>query len=185
MLNVVSRKWWVLLLRGIAFIVLGVIAMMWPGIPLTWLVWLFAAFCLIDGAASIVLGMRGEPNGTIWWTMIVLGVLAIAGAILAISMPGITLLLLLSIVAYLAILRGIFEIIAAIRLRKDIDDEWVLGLSGAASVLFGILLLSRPGAGLLVMAIMIGAYMTAIGMLTVALSLRLRRVQHKIVSSTP
>ncbi len=185
MLNVVGRKWWVLLLRGIAFIVLGTIAMMWPGIPLASLVWLFATFCLIDGAASVVLGMRGEPNGTIWWTMILLGVIAIAGAILAISMPGITLLLLLSIVAYLAVLRGVFEIVAAIRLRKDIDDEWVLGLSGAASVLFGILLLSRPGAGLLVMAIMIGAYMMAIGMLTVALSLRLRRVQHKLVSSKP
>ena len=183
MLNVVSRKWWVLLLRGIAFIVLGIIAMMWPGIPLAWLVWLFATFCLIDGVASVVLGMRGEPNGTIWWTMILLGVLAIAGAILAISMPGITLLLLLSIVAYLAILRGVFEIIAAIRLRKDIDDEWVLGLSGAASVLFGVLLLARPGAGLLVFAIMIGAYMTVIGMLTVALSLRLRRVQQKLISS--
>jgi uncharacterized membrane protein HdeD (DUF308 family) len=90
---------------------------------------------------------------------------------------------LLSIVAYLAILRGLFEIVAAIRLRKDIDDEWVLGLSGAASVLFGILLLARPDAGLLVMAIMIGAYMTAIGMLTVALSLRLRRMQHKSAPS--
>ena len=177
MLAILSRKWWVLLLRGIAFIVAGVIAMMWPGIPLFALVVLFAVFALIDGAACIVLGMRGEPDGTIWWTMIFLGVLALAAGILAIAWPQVTLIVLLSIVAWFAIVRGIFEIIAAVRLRKAIDDEWVLGLSGAASILFGILLLARPGAGLIVIALLIGAYMTAIGVLAIALSLRLRRLQ--------
>ena len=180
MLASLSRKWWVLLLRGIGFIAAGVIAMMWPGIPLFSLVVLFAVFALIDGAASVVLGMRGESDGTVWWTMIILGVLALAAGILAIAWPGPTLLVLLSIVAWFAIVRGIFEIIAAVRLRKAIDDEWVLGLSGAASILFGVLLLARPDAGLIVIALLIGAYMTAIGVLAVALSLRLRRLQNKL-----
>jgi uncharacterized membrane protein HdeD (DUF308 family) len=179
MLDVVSRKWWVLLLRGLGFIALGVIAMMWPGIPLMALVVLFAVFSLIDGAASVVLGMRGEPNGTMWWTMIFLGVLALAAGIVAIAWPQITMLVLLSIVAAFAIVRGIFEIVAAVKLRKQIDDEWILGLSGAASVLFGVLLMARPLEGLVVLAILIGAYMLALGVLAVALSLRLRRLQQK------
>jgi uncharacterized membrane protein HdeD (DUF308 family) len=180
MLAVVSRKWWVLLLRGLAFIALGVIAMMWPGIPLSALVVLFVVFSFIDGVGGVVLGLRGEPDGTVWWTMIFLGVLALATAIIAIAWPGLTLLILLSIIASFAIVRGVFEIIAAVKLRKVIDDEWVLGLSGAASILFGVMLFARPGAGLLVIAILIGAYMIAMGVLAVALSLRLRRLQHKL-----
>jgi uncharacterized membrane protein HdeD (DUF308 family) len=180
MLDLLSRKWWVLLLRGVAFIALGVIAMMWPGIPLASLVVLFAAFSLIDGAASVILGMRGEADGTVWWTMILLGVLALATGIVAFAWPSLTLLVLLSIIASFAILRGVFEIVAAIRLRKLIDDEWVLGLSGAASIIFGVLLFARPKAGLLVIAIMIGAFMMAVGVMSVALALRLRKVQHKL-----
>jgi uncharacterized membrane protein HdeD (DUF308 family) len=183
MLDLLSRKWWVLLLRGVAFIALGVIAMMWPGIPMASLVVLFAAFSLIDGAASVILGMRGEADGTVWWTMILLGVLALAAGIVAFAWPGLTLIVLLSIIASFAIVRGVFEIVAAIRLRKLIDDEWVLGLSGAASIVFGVLLFARPKAGLLVIAIMIGAFMMAVGVMSVALALRLRKVQHKLTAA--
>jgi uncharacterized membrane protein HdeD (DUF308 family) len=180
MLDIVSRKWWVLLLTGLAFIALGVIAMMWPKVPLAWLVAIFAVFSLIDGAASIMLGIRGERDGTVWWTMIALGVLALAAGILAIAWPQLTLFVLLTIIAGFAIVRGLFEIIAAVKLRKVIDDEWMLGLSGAASILFGMLLMARPDAGLLVIALLIGAYIMAIGVLAVALSLRLRRLQQKL-----
>lgn len=180
MLAVISRKWWVLLLRGVVAIVLGIVAMMWPGIPLATIALLFGAFSLADGVACIVMGLRGEADGTMWWTMILLGVVAAAAGIAAFAMPGLTLLVLLGIVAGSAIVRGIFEIVAAIRLRAHIDDEWVLGLSGAMSVLFGVLLIARPGAGLVAIAIIMGAYMVALGAMAVALSLRLRRLQHRV-----
>ncbi len=180
MLAIVSRKWWVLMLRGVAAIVLGVVAMMRPEIPLSALALLFAIFAVVDGAACIVLGMRGESDGTVWWTMILMGVLALAAGIIAVALPELTLLVLLWIVAMSAIARGLIEIVAAIRLRKAIEDEWVLGLSGAMSLLFGVLLLARPGAGLVVIALLIGAYMTALGALAVALSLRLRRLQQRV-----
>jgi uncharacterized membrane protein HdeD (DUF308 family) len=183
MLTILSRKWWLVLIRGMCFIVAGVIAMMWPGITQASLVALFALFAFIDGAVSVVLGMRGEPDGTIWWTMIFLGVLALAAGILAIAWPGLTLLVLLTIIAWFAIIRGLFEIVAAVKLRKVIDDEWVLGLSGAASILFGVLLMARPDKGLLVIALLIGAFMTALGVLAVALSLRLRRLQNKLAAA--
>ncbi|MEX2307077.1 MAG: DUF308 domain-containing protein [Pirellulales bacterium] len=176
MLDIICRRWWMLLVRGLAAIGLGVCAIVWPGITLLALAILFGVFATIDGVASIMLGIRGEPDGTVWWTMVALGVLAIIAGIIAFAWPGLTLLVLLTVVGVSAIVRGVFEIMAAIRLRKEIDDEWILGLSGALSVIFGVLILWRPDVGLLAIALLIGAYMLALGSLAVALSLRLRRM---------
>jgi uncharacterized membrane protein HdeD (DUF308 family) len=176
MLQNFCGRWWVLLLRGIAAIVLGVCAIVWPRITLLTLAYKFAIFTVIDGVVALVLGFRGESNGTVWWTMVALGVLAVAAGIIAFAWPGITLVALLAVIAASAIVRGVFEIAAAIRLRKEIDDEWILGLSGFMSIVFGGLILYRPDAGLLAMALFVGAYMLAIGVLAIALSLRMRRM---------
>jgi uncharacterized membrane protein HdeD (DUF308 family) len=138
------------------------------------LVFVFATFTIIDGVASIVLGFRGEADGTVWWTMVMLGLLAIAAGVFAIAWPGKTFLILAMIIGISAIVRGMFEIYAAIALRKELDDEWILGLSGFMSVLFGGLILFRPGAGLLAITLLIGAYMLALGVFAIALALRLR-----------
>jgi uncharacterized membrane protein HdeD (DUF308 family) len=183
-LDVICRRWWVLLIRGLAAIALGICAIVWPGITLVVLVFLFAAFTIVDGVAGIMLGIRGEADGTVWWTMVVLGALAIVAGIVAFAWPGLTLLVLLTIVGVSAIIRGVFEIVAAIRLRKVIDDEWILGLSGAMSILFGGLILWRPDVGLLAIALLIGAYMLALGILAVALSLRLRRMGQSLGAAT-
>jgi uncharacterized membrane protein HdeD (DUF308 family) len=180
MMTALGQRWWVLLLRGMCAIVAGILTIAWPGITLLALVTLFGIFAIVDGAAGIVLGIRGEEDGTMWWTMIILGVISAAAGIMALSWPGLTALVLLAIIAASAILRGIFEIIAAIRLRKEIDDEWVLGLSGLLSLAFGILLWIAPGEGALAVVLLIGAYMLALGVMGVALSLRLRRLQHKL-----
>jgi uncharacterized membrane protein HdeD (DUF308 family) len=178
MIDAVCRRWWVLLIRGVCAIALGVCAVFWPGITLLALVILFSAFAVSDGVASIVLGIRGEPDGTTWWTMVVLGVLAIVAGVIAFFWPGITLLALLAIIAASAIVRGALEIAAAIALRKEIQGEWLLALSGVLSIIFGALIIYQPVAGLLAIAILIGAYMIAIGVLAVVLSLRLRRMCH-------
>jgi uncharacterized membrane protein HdeD (DUF308 family) len=163
----------------LAAIVIGVLAMAMPGITLLALVALFAAFSILDGIFGIVLGFRGEANGTVWWTMVLLGVLALAAGIIAIAWPGLTLIVLATIIAVSAIIRGAFEIYAAIRLRHEIDDEWILGFSGLMSIIFGGLIMWRPGAGLIAIALLIGAYMTALGIFSIALSLRLRTVGQK------
>jgi uncharacterized membrane protein HdeD (DUF308 family) len=137
---------------------------------------MFAIFTLIDGVVALLLGFRGESDGTVWWTMVALGVLAVAAGIIAFAWPGITLVALLAVIAASAIVRGVFEIAAAVRLRKEIDDEWILFLSGFMSIVFGALILYRPDAGLLAMALFVGAYMLAIGVLAIALSLRMRRM---------
>ena len=92
MLSTVCKRWWVLMLRGLAAIALGICAIVWPGMTLLSLVFVFATFTIIDGIAAIVLGFRGEADGTVWWTMVMLGLLAIAAGVIAIAWPGITLL---------------------------------------------------------------------------------------------
>lgn len=184
MFDAVCRRWWLLLIRGICAIALGIAAAFWPGITLLALVILFSAFAITDGVASLVLGFRGEPDGTVWWTMVVLGVLAIVAGITAVIWPGITLLVLLAIISASAIVRGVLEIASAIALRKEIQGEWLMALSGLLSIIFGALIIIQPVAGLLAIAILIGAYMFAIGVVTVALSIRLRRMCHVPVGST-
>jgi uncharacterized membrane protein HdeD (DUF308 family) len=185
MLRSLSSRWWVLLLRGICAIAAGIIAIMIPGIALATLVGLFAAFAIVDGIASIVLGIRGEPDGTYWWTMILFGVVAIGAGIGAFFYPKMVLAVLLAFVAWLAIFRGVIEIVAAVRLRKVLEDEWILGLSGALSILFGVLLLARPVAGLVVLALLMGAFMVAIGTMEIALALRLRKVRDRLAARSP
>jgi uncharacterized membrane protein HdeD (DUF308 family) len=174
MLETICRRWWVMLLRGLAAIALGVIAMAMPGMTLLALVALFAVFSILDGVFGIALGIKGESDGTVWWTMVLLGLLALAAGIVAIAWPGLTLRVLATLIAISAVIRGAFEIYAAIRLRHEIEDEWILGFSGLMSILFGVLIMWRPGAGLIAIALLIGAYMTALGIFGVALSLRLR-----------
>jgi len=176
MLETICRRWWVMLLRGLAAIVIGIIAIAMPGITLVALVALFAVFAILDGVFGLILGFRGEADGTVWWTMVLLGLLSLAAGIIAFAWPGLTLLVLAAIIAASAIVRGAFEIYAAIRLRHEIDDEWILGLSGAMSIVFGGLIMWRPGAGLVAIALLIGAYMMALGVFGVALSLRLRKM---------
>ncbi len=174
MLFTICKRWWVLLVRGLAAIALGICAIASPGSTLLSLVFLFGAFSIVDGIAAIILGFRGEADGTVWWTMVILGLVAIAAGIAAYAWPGLTLLLLATIIAASAIARGVFEIYAAITLRKELDDEWILGLSGVMSVIFGLLIMFRPGAGLIALTLLIGAYMLALGIFAIALALRLR-----------
>jgi len=77
MLQAIARKWWVLLLRGLGAIALGALIIWWPGVTLLTLVILWGIFALVDGIAGIMLGIRGEADGTMWWTMMLLGVLGV------------------------------------------------------------------------------------------------------------
>jgi uncharacterized membrane protein HdeD (DUF308 family) len=185
MLLAVTRKWWVLLLRGICMVIVGLLAIAWPEITLLTLVILYGIHALIDGIGSIALGFSGEAKGAAWWEMILVGVLGIGAGIIALVWPGLTLFVLLVIIASWAIARGVFEIIAAIRLRKVIDDEWALILGGVLSIAFGLLILLRPDAGALAIALLIGSFMMVQGFFAILLALRLRGVYHRLKSGLP
>jgi uncharacterized membrane protein HdeD (DUF308 family) len=177
MLHALAQNWWLFLLRGLCAIVFGVLAFIWPGATLLTLVLLYGGFALVDGVASIIIAIRGEPLTSRWWLAII-GGLGIAAGILTLCWPGLTALVLLLFIAVWAIATGVTQIIGGIRLRKEIDNEWLPIVSGVLSVLFGLLLLVRPGAGALAMIFVIGTYAIVQGILMVAFSWRLRWHAH-------
>jgi uncharacterized membrane protein HdeD (DUF308 family) len=174
-LPVLSRNWWMLALRGLAAIIFGVLAFVLPGITLFALVLLFGAYMLVDGIFAIVTAVRVAGREARWWLLLIEGVLGVLAGLVAAFWPGLTALALLYFVAAWAIVTGALEIVGAIRLRQEIEGEWALGLSGALSVLFGVLLVVIPApAGLLSLVWLIGAYALAFGVLLLVLAFRVR-----------
>ena len=169
LLNAFASHWWVLLLRGIAAVVFGILAFVWPELTLVALVFLFGAYALVDGVTAIYVGGRARA----WW-MVFAGVLGIIAGVLTFIFPGITAFWLLILIASWAIVRGIFEIAAAIKLRKELTNEWMLILGGIFSIIFGVLLVLNPAAGALAMVWLIGAFAAVFGIMMIVLSVRLR-----------
>jgi len=177
MVHALAKNWWLLLLRGIAAIIFGLLAFAWPGLTLLTLILFYGAFALVDGVLAIVAAITGGVPGSRWWLAIV-GLLGIAAGLLTFLTPGLTALVLLFFIAGWAIVTGVFEIIGAIKLRKEIDNEWLLILGGIISVLFGAGMMLAPGAGALALVWVIGAYSVVMGVLFVALAFRLKKHTH-------
>ena len=173
-MEALARNWWALVLRGIAGVIFGVLTFMFPAMTLNGLILLFGAYAIVDGVFNIVaavIGRTGQP----WWHLVLEGVVSVAAGVIAFGWPGLTALALLWVIAGWAIVTGVLELIAAIRLRQHISNEWWLVLSGIASVVFGVLLFVAPVAGALAITLWIGAYAIVFGGLLIGLGIRLRR----------
>ena len=174
-LPTLARNWWALALRGLAAILFGILAFAWPGITLFVLVLFFGAYMFADGIFAIVAAVRAAGEEERWWLLLIQGILGVLAGLVAFFWPGLTALALLYFIAAWAIVTGILEIAAAIRLRREIEGEWALGLSGALSVIFGVLLVVLPApAGLLSLVWLVGAYAVATGVLLLILAFRVR-----------
>jgi uncharacterized membrane protein HdeD (DUF308 family) len=169
-----ASNWWTLTIRGIVAILFGIFTFFWPAVTITVLALLFGAYALVDGIFAIVSAIRGGRGEERWWMLLIEGIAGLAAAAVTFLWPGITVLALVLVIAVWAMVTGALELIAAIRLRKYITGEWLLGLAGVASVVFGILLMVSPFTGAIVVAWWIGAYALAFGVILVALSFRLR-----------
>jgi uncharacterized membrane protein HdeD (DUF308 family) len=184
MLAFMARNWWVLLIRGILAIAFGVLAFLWPGLTLEVLVLLFGAYALLDGVAAIIIGLtgRGVQDNRLW--LMLGGVFGVLIGVLTFVWPGVTLLALLYFIAAWAIVTGVFSIVAAVQLRKEIENEWLLGIAGALSILAGLYMAAFPGAGAIALLWLIAAYAIIFGVLLIGLALRLRGMSTTTTGTT-
>jgi uncharacterized membrane protein HdeD (DUF308 family) len=168
-----SERWWVVVIRGVAAILFGILALVWPGISLLFLVILWGAYALTDGVFNLVMAVRRARAGRRWGWLVFEGIVSILAGALTFAWPGITAWLLSLMIAAWAVVTGIAEIASAIRLRQYIRGEWLLALSGLLSIVFGVLLAMFPRAGALALAWTIGIYAIVFGALLIGLGLRL------------
>ena len=178
-----AHNWGWFMLRGVLALLLGVGAILFPLSAVFAFTMLFAAYCLIDGIASLVAGVRGaqEPRHR-WGALVLSGIVGIVIGILFLVAPLVATVaysfVVLVMLAAWSIITGTFEIIAAVRLRREIEGEWLLGISGAVSVLLGIgvivLVIPYPAASILSAAWLIALFAFMSGIVLVAQALRLR-----------
>jgi len=177
MLNQLAKNWWVLTLRGVFAILFAMTAFFIPGITLTVLVIFFGAYTLVDGVFAVLASLSGRAEHERWWLLLLEGLTGIAVGVLTFLWPAITEAVLLILIAAWAVATGLVEIIAAIRLRKELESEWLLILSGVVSVVFGVILFTQPGQGALAVIWVIGTYALIFGILLIGLSFRLRTLK--------
>jgi uncharacterized membrane protein HdeD (DUF308 family) len=180
MLQTLAQNWWAIVLRGISAVLFGLAAFLWPGVTLAVLVLLYGAFALADGVLAVLWALVKRPGGAFPWGVFLAGLAGIVFGVMTFLWPGLTALALLYLIAGWAIVRGIFEIIAAVHLRREIENEWLLGLSGFLAVLLGVVMFLAPGAGALAAIWWIGAFAIVVGALTISLGFRLKGMKDRL-----
>ncbi|HZN45229.1 MAG TPA: HdeD family acid-resistance protein [Nitrospiraceae bacterium] len=179
LLDQLAKNWGWIALRGAAAVIFGVLAFAWPGVTLVVLALFFGAYAFLDGIFALIAAYKGREGRKAVWSLVLVGVLGLAAGVATFLWPEMTALALLMFIAVWALLIGIFQIAAAIRLRKEIENEWLLGFSGALSVLFGVLMIASPGAGALAVVWIIAGYSIVFGLLLIALGFRLRKLANR------
>jgi uncharacterized membrane protein HdeD (DUF308 family) len=173
--NVLARNWWALLVRGIAAVIFGLLAFAWPGATIVAIVILFGAYAFVDGVFAIVAAVRAAQSHERWWPFLLEGIVGIAIAAITFFEPRVTALAIYFTIAAWAFLTGIFELAAAIQLRKAIANEFWLIIGGLCSLAFAGLMIWRPLTGAVAIIWVIGAYAIVFGIAMIGLSLRLRK----------
>lgn len=171
---ILQHNWWALAIRGIAAIIFGLIALAAPGITIAVLVIWFGAYALVDGIFSIIAAWRAPDGRARWGSLLFEGIAGIVAGILTFLWPGVTAAVLIFILAAWAIITGVLEIVAAVRLRRVIAGEWALIAMGVLSILLGFVLIAAPIAGAIAIAFCIGAYAIVFGILMLVLAFRMR-----------
>ena len=176
-LRTMSDHWWVVLLRGVLAILFGILAFAWPGLTVVILVTLWGVYALFDGIFGIVAGVKGK-----WTSLTVLGILGVLAGVVALLWPGLTAFSVLWILAVWIIVAGAMQIGGAVRLRKEVQGEWLWILSGVLMIGLGILFFLNPGAGILSVTWLIGSLAIVWGVLLVMLSLKLKGLKGRLTN---
>ena len=159
-------------------IVFGILSFMWPALSLATLVIIWGVYALIDGALALMVGLKAKV-----WSLVFIGLVGVLAGIGAFVYPGMTALVLLYFIAAWAIVTGILAIYIAIHLRKELTGEWVLALAGVLSVVFGMMLIARPGAGALAVVLLLASYAVAFGVLLLVLAFKLKALPARVAAA--
>lgn len=173
-----AGHWSSLAIRGACALLFGILSFIWPALSLTTLVLIWGVYALIDGGVALVAGFRAKI-----WSLAFIGLMGVLAGVYAFVNPAMTALVLLYFIAAWAIVTGILAIYIAIHLRKELTGEWVLALAGILSVLFGVMLIARPGAGALAVIFLIAGYAVAFGVLMLMLAFKLRALPDRVAAA--
>lgn len=170
-----AGHWWAFVVRGVLAVLFGVLTFVVPAMALLTLVLLFAVYAIVEGAFNVAAAFHEVTGARPRWWLLFAGAISVLAGVLAFWMPGLTALTLLYLIAAWAVVRGALEIAAAVRLRKEIQGEWLLAVAGVLSIVFGALVMAFPGAGALAVAVWIGAYAIVFGAILIGVGAKLRR----------
>ena len=176
MLQRLTQFWWLLVLRGIISIAFGIIAWMNPKVAFVVLVMALGIFLFADGLLAMLLGLRMRQHDTGWWVVLTEGLVGIGLGAFALLMPEISATGIVLVLALWFLISGVLEISTAIKLRKEIDNEWLMGGAGAVSIVLGAIMLVNPSAGAFSLGMWIAIYALMFGVLLVGLGLRMKKV---------
>jgi uncharacterized membrane protein HdeD (DUF308 family) len=161
-------------------VIFGVAAFVWPGITFEALVLLFGVYAFLDGVLVLSFGLMAAGDGEQWWPLVLGGILGIGLGVLTFARPAAMGEALVYVVGFWAIVTGLLEIVAAIRLRDLISGEWLMGLSGALSILFGVLVIAQPTSGALALVYLFGIYAILAGISQIGLGFRLHSLNEDV-----
>jgi uncharacterized membrane protein HdeD (DUF308 family) len=168
--------WWLVLLRGIISVLFGIVAIVWPGPTLLFLIYLFGAYVLIDGITAVVVAFQERNVYSRWWVILIGGIAGIILGLMVFFWPGETALVLLFLIAAWAIVTGIFEVIAAFVVPPGVGIEWALIAGGVISILLGVVLFFIPRAALLAFVWLIGIFSLIYGVVLIVRAFQYRRL---------
>lgn len=179
-----AKKWWVLLVRGVLLIIIGILAFINPA---TFTIFV-GVYMLIDGFALLISGLGDQPPGQSRWPLIIVGILSLVAGFFILSNPALAFVTLTYVIAAWAVIGGILTVISAIRLREEIDNEWWLVISGVLAVIFGVLVFTGGASGVVIgglaIATVFGIFAILVGVLSIVLAFRVRDFGTKIGAVT-
>lgn len=167
------HNWWVLLLFGIIAVAFGIVLLVWPDLSIVALVLTFGILALADGVISL-LGAWRDDLALPRWLLLLYSAVSIVFGVLAILNPLSFAAALIWILAFWLIVAGIARIVFAVQIRKLVNGEWLLALSGALAIALGVLFLVYPGAGIVAIAFWVAIGALIYGALQIFAAFRLR-----------
>jgi uncharacterized membrane protein HdeD (DUF308 family) len=154
--------------------VFGIIALLSPGIALTSLALVLAAWAIVSGISQLAEGFRVAEHRGRSWPFAVIGVASIAAGVIAAAVPGITILGLVLILGYWLIIQGVMEVYTAWKIRAEVEGEWMLALGGILRAVLGVIIVAVPTFGAILGASFLGVGALFGGAMAIALGLRLK-----------